>query len=101
MASIAELLTHLAKEDDGAQDRRAAFAEDRRAYMTEFGLNDGQQDIVMSGDLMVIRNALRYEYANGLVPDRPYTRGASEPIVIMAVWTPRPPPPPPEESEQS
>jgi hypothetical protein len=101
MASIAELLTGLAKDDEGAPARRAEFVEDRRGYMTRFGLNEGQQDIVMSGDLLVIRNALRYEYANKLVPDRPYTRGPSEPIVVMMVWTPRPPPPPPEEPEQS
>ena len=101
MASIAELLADLAKDDEAAQARRAEFVADRRGYMASRGLTEGQQDIVMSGDLLVIRNALRYEYAKGLVPERGYTRGASQPIVMMMVWTPRPPPPPPEESEES
>jgi hypothetical protein len=103
MASIAELLADLGKDDEDAPARRAEFVADRRGYMASRGFTEGQQDIVMSGDLLVIRNALRYEFAKGLVPGRGYTRGGSQPIVMMMVWTPRPPPPPPEDedSEQS
>ena len=101
MASIAELLADLGKDDEGAADRRAEFFADRRGYMAARGFTEGQQDIVMSGDLLVIRNALRYEYAKDRVPGRDYTRGPSQPIGMMMVWTPRPPPPPPEESEES
>jgi hypothetical protein len=100
MASIAELLAELAKDDDEAKERRAKFVADRRGFMASRGLSEGQQDIVMSGDLLVIRNALRYEFAKGRVPGRGYTRGPSEPIPMFMVWTPRPPPPP-DESDAS
>jgi hypothetical protein len=98
MASIAELLVELARDDEESKDRRAEFVQDRRAFMTSRGLTEGQQDIVMSGDLCVIRNALRYEYAKGRVPERLYSREASEPIPLFMVWAPRPPPPPPDEA---
>jgi hypothetical protein len=100
MASIAELLADLAKDDDEAKARREEFVADRRGFMAARGLTEGQQDIVMSGDLLVIRNALRYEFAKGVVPDRGYTRHPSDPIPMFMVWTPRPPPPPPDDSEQ-
>jgi hypothetical protein len=96
MASIAQLLIDLAKDDARAKDRRAKFEADREGFMRRRRLTKGQRDIVMSGDLGIIRNALRYEYATGLVRDRLY-KGRDEkgePVRLFIVWTPKPPPPP-------
>lgn len=98
VASIAQFLVDLADEPDVRED----FARDKKAAMTRYGLTQGQQAIILSGDLERIRHAIDYEYAKGTGGALPGYGMAGE-VAMLVTWQPvlptwcPPPPPPPEE----
>lgn len=90
--SIARLLVELANDPALLEE----FRNDPPGVMSRYGLTEGQQAIVGSGDLAAIRAAIDYEYAAGSAEGVLPTWGFdSEEGVAMAVtWRPRPPQPP-------
>ena len=82
---IIKLLTELANPGRNDLLQRFYNPEERNSLMTEFGLTEGEQAIVLSGDLELIQAALdsaaiaadfRFESAGGIVvtytpPPRP------------------------------
>jgi hypothetical protein len=97
VASIAQFLVDLAED----AELRALFARDKKRIMGRYGLTQGQQAIVLSGDLERIRHAIDYEYATGSGEALPVYGSAGE-VAMLVTWQPViptwcPPPPPPEE----
>ena len=62
--TISGLLVHLADNPSEIEE----FKKDPDGVMTRFGLTPGQQEIVRSGNLGAIRDAIDYEYRAGLAP---------------------------------
>jgi hypothetical protein len=93
--SIARVLIDLADNKDGLLD---LYRERPEAALARYDLTQGQRDIILSGDLTAIRNALDYEYATGAdgLPDyesAPQTE-SDAPAGVPMVVTWRPPPRP-------
>ena len=62
--TISGLLVHLADNPSEIEE----FKKDPEGVMTRYGLTPGQQEIVSSGNLGAIRDAIDYEYRAGLAP---------------------------------
>jgi Aromatic-ring-opening dioxygenase LigAB, LigA subunit len=98
VASISQFLVDLAENPE----LRREFAREKKAVMTRYTLTQGQQAIILSGDLERIRNAIDYEYATGAGESLP-GYGMPGEVAMLVTWQPviptwcPPPPPPPEE----
>lgn len=70
--------------------------------MDRYQLTQGQQAILLSGDLQRIREAIDYEYATGAASALPGF-GQHGTVAMLVTWQPviptwcPPPPPPPDE----
>lgn len=85
MPNILRLLRDLADPDKSDLLRR--FLSNPREVMTEYELTDGEQAIVLSGDLRLIHAAIQsaaIEVGYELEGDRA--------LVIVVTWAPRPKP---------
>jgi hypothetical protein len=67
--SIARVLIDLAENKDGLLD---IYRRSPQEALDKYELTEGQKDIIKSGDLLAIRNALDYEYATGADGLPPY-----------------------------
>lgn len=83
--SIAALLVALAQEPE----LLSRFRSEPDAVMDEYGLSGGQRDIVGSGDLERLREAIDYEYATGVADVLP-GYGAGGGVAMVVTWRPRP-----------
>lgn len=95
--TISRLLVDVANEPSLLE----RFRTEPEAVMDEYGLSEGQKQVVRSGNLAAIRAAIDYEYRAGLAPpgilpgfgeEGSPSAEVSDPGVTMVVTWRRPPP---------
>lgn len=83
MPPLLRLLLDLAKPEHA--DLLKDFLKDPEAVMTRYGLTPGEQQLVLSGDLAAIREAIDAAYtASGEMPP-----SSDETYAIVVTWAPR------------